>query len=401
MLKKFINSTNNKGDGKMNSKNSLLRMTMAVAGAFLIGVMLVTGCGGANSTSGAGVAITPTNTTASGTSTITYGAIEGRVVSLGSGGNVDEIPVVLEKNSVVIATTKTITSGAYYFDKVPFGTYVVKINASTSYSQTAVLTTVNADKVLAEELQLVSSLKITDIPTTNISGFLIAALDGTGLSVSQIELDSGYKTVTDAFGAFSLPNVASGSRKMEISKGGASLYSIAFTVNSTDGKTVNKVSYNGTDYFPTATGTSLGQIALTYNLTSSAMLTGTVLQYQLLPNGKPTSTKTTVPGFAFELWMVPSSITTPYTKIGLVVTGADGSFKLDNLPILPRTLMAVATGTFQVAVYDLDGEVTGYVLRNTNAPWVANPDFSFTSHYSLSASSTTVMDITLPVFQSW
>ena len=38
MLKKFINSKNNKGDGKMNSKNSILRMTMAVAGAFLIGL---------------------------------------------------------------------------------------------------------------------------------------------------------------------------------------------------------------------------------------------------------------------------------------------------------------------------------------------------------------------------
>jgi len=400
MLKKFINSKNNKGDGKMNSKNSILRMTMAVAGAFLIGVMLLTGCGGANSTSGAGINLS--QTTASGTETVTisYGAIEGRVVSLGSGGNVSEIPVILENNSSVIATTKTIPSGAYFFDRVPFGTYIIRINSSASYSQTATLVTVNANKVSSPELQLVSALKITDIPTTNISGILTAALDGTGLSIAQLELDSGYRTVTDAFGAFSLPNVASGSRRLDVTKPGMKPYSISFTVNSPNGQTVNKVTYNGTDYFPTATGTSLGSIAITYSLTDSSMITGTVMQYQLLPNGKPTSTKVPVSGFAFELWMNQSSITSPYTKISLVVTEADGSFKLDNLPPLPRTLLAVATGTLQDVHLDRDLKVTDYYLYNNNSPWAAN-DFTFTSFYSVSASSTTVMDITLPVFQSW
>jgi len=398
MLKKFINSKNNKGDGKMNSKNSILRMTMAVAGAFLIGVMLLIGCGGANSTSGAGVDISSntSGSNASGTPTISYGAIEGKVVSLGSSITVENIPVILEQNSKVINSTKTITAGVFYFDKLPYGRYIIKLEASSDYSQTAAIVNLDSPVASGTELTLVSSLKVTDIPTTNISGVFVAALDKTGLSVAQLNMD-GYKTVTDVFGNFLLPNVASGARTLHITKEGMINHTIKFYVNSDDGKNVKKVIYNGTDYTPTATGTFIGEIPLTYNLTKSGMITGTVIRFR--KNNDGTVTKLTMPFFEFDIWMSGQFEYEEPRKIRTVYTKADGTFKLENLPDLPNSVMAVATGTKFIAQKNFDNEVEYYLPVNTSEPWISTASGTspiYSSNYKVSLGATTIIDLVLP-----
>ena len=385
----------------MKEKYGMFKLVFASLMCCLLAAAMITGCGGSNNPAGVGIDSLTSNA-ASDTATITtsLGAIEGRVISLGGGGSVDDIPVILEQNSATVAQTKTITSGAYYFEKIPKGIYVVRIVGTASYTESAAIVNLTGTTVTAPELQLVSSLKTVDIPTTNIIGTLTAALDGTGLSVAQLKLDSGYRTVTNAFGGFTLPNVASGQRSLEVTKPGMSAYTISFIVNSADGNAVDKVTYNGADYVPAAGITNLGIIPLTYNLANSTMITGTLMQYDKLPDGTLTSTKLAVPGFNFEIWMVPTSITNPYTKISTVVTEADGSYKVDNLPLLPRTLVAVASGTSQVAVYANDGTLTEYQLRNTFTPWTTN-DFVFTSFFAVIDSKTTVMDIILPTFATW
>lgn len=399
MLKKFNNSKNDKGDGKMNSKNSLLRTVVALAGIFLIGITLLTGCGGANSTSGAGVDLSSNaaGSNASGTAAISYGAIEGKVVSLGSSITVENIPIILEQNSKIITSTKTITAGVFYFDKIPYGRYILKLEASNDYAQTAALVNLNSPVASGTELTLVSSLKIADIPTTNISGVFVAALDKTGLSVAQLTLDNGYKTVTDVFGNFLLPNVASGARSLEITKEGMKLHNINFSVNSDDGKNVKRVIYNGADYIPTATGTDLGEIPLTYELTTSGMITGTVIRIR--KNNDGTVNKLVMPFFEFDIWMSGMQEKNEPKKIRTVYTEADGTFKLENLPDLPSPVMAVATGTKFIAQKNIDSQVEYYLPVNTSEPWISTASGTspiYTSNYTVSLGKTTVIDLVLP-----
>ena len=382
----------------MKEKYSMFKFVFASLACCLLAAAMITGCGGSNNPSGPDGSTTVAD---SGTATVntSTGTIDGRVISLGGGGTVDEIPVLLEQNSVVVAQTKTITSGGYYFDKLPYGIYVIRILSSASYNPAAAIVNLNASTITAPDLQLVSTLSLGDTPTTNITGVFTAALDGKGLSVAQLELDTGYKTVTDAFGNFTLPNVASGQRKLDITKPGMADYSISFIVESNDGTNVSTVAYNGVDYTPVAGTTNLGNTPLNYTLANSTMITGTVLQYTKV-GGILTATKTAVPGFNFEIWMAPDGTAAPYTKISTIVTEADGSYKLENLPLLPRTLLAVASGTVASATYKTDGTLVEYILTNSTTPWSTN-EFVFTAYYAVIDSKTTVMDITLPTFATW
>lgn len=400
MLKNQGKSSALKGERGMKEKYAMFKFIFASLACCLLAAAMITGCGGSNNPAGVGLAGLTTST-ASGTATVnsSSGSIEGRVISLGGGGSVDEIPVILEQNSVVVAQTKTITSGGYYFEKLPYGIYVVRILSSASYNPAAAIVNLNSSTVTSPDLQLVSTLSLGDTPTTNITGVFSAALDGKGLSVAQLQLDSGYKTVTDAFGNFTLPNVASGQRKLDITKPGMADYSISFIVKSADAKNVSTVAYNGVNYVPAAGVVNLGNIPLNYTLANSSMITGTVMQYTKV-DGKLTSTKVAVPGFNFEIWMAPDATTVPYTKIGTIVTEADGSYKLENLPPLPRTLLAVASGTAASATYKADGTLVAYILTNSTVPWNTN-EFVFTSYYAVYDSKTTVMDITLPTFANW
>jgi len=384
----------------MKEKYSMFRFVFASLACCLLAAALITGCGGGNNPSGpTGDVTTPTGSSDVATNTNT-GTISGKIVAVGVGISVDEIPVVLEQNFNVIDETKSISTGEYYFEKIPQGIYVVRILASTTYNAAAAITNLTSTAVTAPDLQLVSTLSIGDTPTVNVKGMLIAALDGKGLSVAQLQLDTGYKTVTDVFGNFTLPNVASGQRQLDVTKPGMSDTSISFVVKSIDGTNVNTVSYNGADYAPVAGTADLTKIPLNYTLSNSTMITGTVVKF-LKVGGVLTADKAAVPGFNFEIWMEPAGTNIPYTKIGTIVTENDGSYKLENLPLLPRTLVAVASGTIASTTFANDGTVAEYILVNKNAPWTTNPEFVFTSYYSVVDSKTTVMDITLPTFTDW
>ncbi|HAE37155.1 MAG TPA: hypothetical protein DCG57_00775 [Candidatus Riflebacteria bacterium] len=390
----------------MKEKYAMFKFIFASLACCLLAAAMITGCGGSNNPAGTGLTSATTSTT---TDTPLIGAITGsitgRIVSLGGGGTVDSIPVVLEQNSAVIATTQTITSGAYYFANVPQGIYVVRIPASTSYSSSAVLVDLSGTTAAATDLPLISTLSLGDTPRVKIIGTLTAALNGKaeGLSVAQLQLDTGYKTVTNAFGYFELPNVASGERRLNITKPGMSDYSLSFVVKSLNGTSVSSVAYNGETFTPVANTTALGIIPLTYELAPSTIITGTVKQYvRNLITGQLTSEKVFVEGFNFDIWIKPDVITKPYTRVSTIVTENDGTFKIENLPVYAFTLMAVASGTSQFAVYDVDGRVTEYKLQNNNAPWtIASDSFVFTSVYTVTADKTTIMDIVLPTFQTW
>lgn len=416
MLTKNGKSTAPKGERGMKEKYSTFRFVFASMAFCLLAIALITGCGEANNPAG------PQTPAATGNSaqdiSTTTGTVTGKVTNPSGVGTVGDIPVNLYQNTTRIATTKTLTTGDYYFEKLPAGMYILRVEKTGDYSESATYINVSTGaNIEAPELQLVSTLQLTDVPTTNVIGTLTAALDGTGLSVVQLILDSGYRTVTDVHGNFTLPNVAVGTRKLSVIKAGTTAsFTISFTVNSADSKVVSNISYIGQNYLAVkdaGTGqynTSLGTIPITYEILPSGMITGSVIQYVRDSSGKLTSEKIGVPGFTFEIWRGSSAVNDPYTIGTTIVTDASGTYKYEFIPSTSSKFQAVASGSYRVAVYDLDLKLTEYVLKNNNSPWsvASGTDFIptgnsifYATNYAVENNKTTVMDITLPVFQKW
>lgn len=420
MLVKSGKSSALKGDRGMKEKYSMFRFVLASMAFCLLIVALITGCGGGNNPSG------PDTSTAGTTggsvqdpTTVTTGSVTGKVTNPSGIGTVGDISVNLYQNETLISTKKTLSTGDYYFEKLQAGIYIIRVEKTDNYSETATFVTISSgENVVAPELQIVSTVQLADVPTTYIVGTFTAALDNTGLSAVQIVMDSGYRTVTDVHGRFTLPNVAVGLRKLSLIKAGTvASYSLSFTVNSTDNKVVSTISYNGQEYpaiKDAGTGkytTSLGTIAITYDTLPSGMITGTVTKYKRNLDGTLSSEKVGVPGFAFEIWRGSSAVGDPYTFSQTIVTEPDGTYKYEFIPSTTSKFQAVASGSYRLSIYDVDAKLVEYSLKNNNSPWavpVAGGGFAetgnsifYTTNFAVENNKTTFMDFILPTFRDW
>lgn len=146
MLRLLVNSTIDKGDGKMNSKNSLLKLGMASLAFCLLLAAFLTGCGGSNSSGSAAPAVN-----AAGITLPTTYTVQGKIVSEGStqtpiGSLTVRLLLQDSATGVLNDTGKryvTESSGEFSFVNLARGIYVVKVEGNASYFESSKLLVIN------------------------------------------------------------------------------------------------------------------------------------------------------------------------------------------------------------------------------------------------------------------
>ncbi len=511
MLKKFNNSKNDKGDGKMNSKNSLLRLGIAAMMLCLLAATFITGCGGANSSGSS--AADPTQPTNTGTLPSAY-TITGKVVADGSTqtpiGNItvklfsqnattnaladtgkqytsltsgefsfsgltrgtyvikaesnasyyesSKLLIISEANTVanietgnLVMAAKTsfvpgtytliakvvsdgqsatpipgitvqlfvqnatelnntnrsstsLSSGEVIFTGLSTGTYVLQVAASAKYqasSKLAIINTSNsASSIDAGNLILISQpTSDPGVATLDLTGRLVD--DGTPLSVAVVSLDSGQSTVSDGLGIFTLRNIASGTRRLFISKPGVASNTISFEVVGTVPPNATAIKFGGNTYNVNSgtrmvdlTTSTANDIEITPNLHASGILRGTVKRFVMDTSGY--MTKQEGLSYEFDLWQVYPDSTA--RRFGSVVSKSDGFWMIDNLPPFEDNSalwFAVPVDTTVSVQQGNTGNVA--VFQNSSAIW-ANRDPVLAYGYKVTSGEATVMDFTLPTF---
>jgi len=511
MLKKFTNSMNDKGDGKMNSKNSILRLGITALMLCLLAATFITGCGGANSSGGS--TANPTQPSTNGTLPTSY-AITGKIVADGTtqapiGSITVKLFIQNTSTNALVDTSKqytSLTSGEFSFSGLAKGTYVIKAEGNASYYESSKLLIISDANTVAniETGNLVMAAKTSFVPgtytliakvvsdgqsetpipdiavqlfvqnTTELantgrsstslsSGEIIftglstgtyvlqvaasakyqassklaiintsnsvssidagnlvlisqptsdpgvATLDLTGrlvdndtpLSVAVVSLDSGQSTVSDGLGIFTLRNIASGTRRLFISKPGVASKTISFEVVGTVPPNATAIKFGGNTYNVNSgtrmvdlTTSTANDIEVTPNLHSSGILRGTVKRFVMDTSGY--MTKQEGLSYEFDLWQVYPDLTA--RRFGSVVSKSDGSWMVDNLPPFEDNSalwFAVPINTSVSVQQGNAGNVA--VFENSSAIW-ANRDPVLAYGYKVTSGEATVMDFTLPTF---
>jgi len=173
MLKKFTNSTNYKGDGKMNSKNSILRLGIAALMLCLLAATFITGCGGANSSGGS--TANPTQPSTNGTLPTSY-AITGKLVTDGTTQTpIGSITIKLFSQNIstnaLVDTNKqyiSLTSGEFSFSGLAKGTYVIKAEGNANYYESSKLLIISDANTVAniETGNMVMAARTSFVPGT-------------------------------------------------------------------------------------------------------------------------------------------------------------------------------------------------------------------------------------------
>lgn len=502
---------NDKGDGKMNSKNSILRLGITALMLCLLAATFITGCGGANSSGGS--TANPTQPSTNGTLPTSY-AITGKIVADGTtqapiGSITVKLFIQNTSTNALVDTSKqytSLTSGEFSFSGLAKGTYVIKAEGNASYYESSKLLIISDANTVAniETGNLVMAAKTSFVPgtytliakvvsdgqsetpipdiavqlfvqnTTELantgrsstslsSGEIIftglstgtyvlqvaasakyqassklaiintsnsvssidagnlvlisqptsdpgvATLDLTGrlvdndtpLSVAVVSLDSGQSTVSDGLGIFTLRNIASGTRRLFISKPGVASKTISFEVVGTVPPNATAIKFGGNTYNVNSgtrmvdlTTSTANDIEVTPNLHSSGILRGTVKRFVMDTSGY--MTKQEGLSYEFDLWQVYPDLTA--RRFGSVVSKSDGSWMVDNLPPFEDNSalwFAVPINTSVSVQQGNAGNVA--VFENSSAIW-ANRDPVLAYGYKVTSGEATVMDFTLPTF---
>ncbi len=399
-----------------------------VLGCVVLGGLLA-GCGSNNPAGPANAVASTTGASVTNASTTTNLTVYGTVlISSGlSGGTADGYGESLKSFVVTIdgktqASTNPDEKGNFQFRNIPSGIYKFSVTTPSRFAGTSFFVEIPSTGMgfNVPNVFILDSKDVQSIPTMDIKGKLISPLDGKALSVAQVILDGdvGRSTVSDGFGYFYLPYIASGSHVLFISKPGlVASFSVPFKIIGRDGqanadsisfmgKTVNSAANNENDADPASRGLvrlgDMGTISLTYDLTKSANLIGTVYQFVKNSRGEITDQKTFVPFYTFQLWTTdPDKISHFYQW---VVTDASGTWKVDNIPTPSGwSWSAMCSAASIQYIYDpTSGELKGSRIVAT-APYDTNGDGNFeipphltTSNYVLEAGKTTVMDLVVP-----
>jgi len=237
MLSKLVNFTNRKGDGKMNSKNSLLKLGMASLAFCLLLTAFLTGCGGSNSS---GSATNAAAVNADGQTLPTTYSIRGKLVSdqttqaPAAGVNIKLLAqdVVTSKFVDTGKSVVTLTSGEYSFTNLVRGIYVLSAQANASFQESQMLVIIDASNA---EANVVTDNMITVPVGTPTSGEVTlkgkTVSDATGanpiggltITVSKMDSAGSWQLVTDKVaqtltsGEFIFQGMKAGTYKLDIS----------------------------------------------------------------------------------------------------------------------------------------------------------------------------------------
>lgn len=393
----------------MKEKYSMFRFVFASLACCLMVVAIITGCGGGNNPAGpesGAVATDPvTNSLAPGQFNIL-----GKVVSDGTSpvGSVTVKLFVQNPTTGALAdsgrTSVSLTSGEFNFNNLSTGTYILKIEESDKYLETsklAIVENTNATNVDTGNLNLFSKTNIDPtVPTLDIRARLVSSLSLTGVSVAEIVLDSGQRTVCDGFGIFTLKYVERGTRTMTISQPGLSPFTVSFAVEGdtppdADNIVFNSVTYNVNSGPRTVDLVGVYDIQANPNLHTSGALMGTVKKYQTAPDGS--RTEVAYPNYEFDLWQVfPDNSS---RGSGNVITDSNGTWRKDQLPPFEDTgarWFAVPKGT-GVVIEQVTAEKVFVKFVNNDSTWIGR-EAVLAYGYKVQGGQTTVMDFVVPAF---
>lgn len=310
----------------------------------------------------------------------------------------------------------SLVNGDFVFDNIEKGAFEIRVMASGSLSATSLAVNIlEGPNTLTTPITMVDTADRATVPTADVQGILIAILDKTPISVAQVTLDgdAARSVVTNALGEFAFKYVPAGDHTITVTKSGLiASYTIRFVLEGPLGQpNVATFTFAGiaTETRISSTGArriaDLGQVSITYDIYSSGMLIGSVLQYRYsgdVDTNPVTNEKMPLSNWAFELWAVdPKGNSSRYTT---VVTDASGTYKVDNIPAMEDnsySWMALATGTQVVAVRDFDGKPTGeFTIGNPYSPWTTptrtiSPTLTLNA-FRIQKDKATVMDLVLP-----
>jgi len=298
----------------------------------------------------------------------------------------------------------TLTSGEFNFNNLSTGTYILKIVESDKYLETsklAFIEDINATKVDTGNLNLFVKTTINPTtPTLDIRAKLVSSLSLTGVSVAEIVLDSGQRTVCDGFGIFTLKYVERGTRTMTISQPGLSPSTLFFTVEgdtppNAESIVLNSVSYNVNSGARTVDLVGIYDIQANPNLHTSGALMGTVKKYETAADGS--QTEVAYPNYEFDLWQVfPDNSS---RGSGNVRTDSNGTWRKDQLPPFEDTgakWFAVPKGT-GVVIETVTAEKVFVKFVNNDSAWIGR-EAVLAYGYKVQGGQTTVMNFVVPAF---
>ncbi|MFZ2957769.1 MAG: carboxypeptidase-like regulatory domain-containing protein [Candidatus Ozemobacteraceae bacterium] len=334
-------------------------------------------------------------------------SLTGKVVTKGGAG-IGSISVMLWNvaaypNGTFLASTTTLLDGTYIFQNLGFGNYIISTKADSNYMGASTFGTVSSAGNNPVSNIVLSLQSIQSVPVISVKGRLTARNGENAWSGAQIDLDTGsYRTVTSAFGEFTLTGVASGSHVITITKSGIKSQDVPFEVRGTNNAPyADGVLYLGQEYFPDANHVvDLGTIEIQFDVAPSANLTGTVKRSILL-GGQPSGRTAPFGHFPFDLWLIDSKDF--YSFFMTVIPDSDGTWQANNLPVYSGTLLPVAKGTIFTNNWDSNnGVYTHTVSRSASAkappsPIVTNAMLSLAFGYSLTSGKTTYLDLLVPV----
>ncbi len=234
MLKKFINSTNDKGDGKMNSKNSILRLGIAALMLCLLAATFITGCGGANSSGGES---NPTQNS-SGTLPSSYN-VRGTLISdstnlTPAAGITIKLFIQDPVTSNFIDTGKsavTLSSGEFSFIGLTRGVYVLSASGSATLQNSQKLLVINesnTDSNIETGNMMITPIGSTPTGEVTLRGKTVAdgpgaaPIGGLTIRLSRLGADGSWALLADkvtqslSSGEFVFLKLETGTYKLDI-----------------------------------------------------------------------------------------------------------------------------------------------------------------------------------------
>lgn len=382
MLKKFINSTNDKGDGKMNSKNSLLRLGIIASMLCLITATFITGCGGSNPTGAtADTAASPSSTATSSnlpaqaTGTVT---IQGSIIDTSTGTSVNNTTAKLIVSAKLIGTDRTTSvaatdNKAYSIRNLFQGFYLVTISDSAGIYETRseIVDLTNAT-TQRFDFSLLPNVIAVAPSSVNFFGKIIDSLNKTPvmaavLTITNKDTKQSYQASTLVNGEFSFIGISSGTYSILVEKNG--FVQTTVEIRLADEIWFGSKKITAADFASFVDGGNVTRQGYNLGTVSVAQLWTQTGAFQGILYDPSLAVKTAMSNSTLVLWhdSNPRDQFAPEVMFRWLETNSIGYFSMKNLPagyyLITRLLDTPSP------VFNTSGDIIGYTFATGVTSW--------------------------------
>ena len=379
MLKKFNNSKNDKGDGKMNSKNSLLRLGIAAMMLCLLAATFITGCGGENPTGAAASSTNNSSSTAASSNLPTQATgtvtIRGSILDTSTGTFVDNKNAKLTVSAKFIGpdriTSVAATDNRAYSITLIQGFYLITISdAAGIYETRSEIVDLTNATTQRFDFSLLPKVISVAPSSVNFFGKIIDSLNKTPvmaavLTITNKDTKQSYQASTLVNGEFSFIGISSGTYSIKVEKNGFVETTVELRLADEiwfgNKKIAAKDDFKDGDAV-TREGYNLGSVSIAQLWTQTGAFQG-ILYDPLLAVKTPFTNSTLVLWFDSN----PRDQYAPEVMFRWLETNSSGYFSMKNLPAgyyLITRLLDTPT-----AVSNPSGDIIGYSFATGVTSW--------------------------------